>query len=106
MTTHQTLLGHIFQLTDQLNAQDVRKKVVECLPLQSFKRKLGALRLNSESLKEFGFSLSSDPVQQRYFRARASLLAAYAAWLLDDLDKCEDLIERCEAETEKLNLPV
>lgn len=104
MTTHQTLLGHIFQLTEQLNAQDVKKKVVECLPLQSFKRKLGALRLNSESLKEFGYSLSPDPMQQQYFRARASLLAAYAAWLLDDLQKCEDLIQRCDREVSKLEL--
>ena len=104
MTAHQTLLGHIFQLTEELNAQDVKKKVVECLPLQSFKRKLGALRLNSESLKEYGFSLSADPVQQRYFRARASLLAAYAAWLLDDLQKCEELVERCDREIERLAL--
>ncbi|MEM1128240.1 MAG: hypothetical protein AAGI71_16455 [Bacteroidota bacterium] len=104
MVTHQTLLGQIFKTAERLNAQDVKKQVVECIPLQSFKRKLGALRLNSESLKEFSFSLSTDPTQQHYFRARASLLAAFAAWLLDDLSKCEDLLARSTTEIDKLQL--
>ena len=104
MTTHQTLLGHIFHLADELNAQDVKAQVVECIPLQSFKRKLGALRLNSESLKEFSFSLTTDSQQQHYFRARASLLAGFAAWLLDDLQKCEELLKRSERELDKLQL--